>query len=263
MTRHDEFSFGLFLTLLVGCSGASFQSAGPSPSGGAATVQTTGGTDDATGGQSDNGGQDATGGIASDGGDSATGGTFSGGDSAIGGTLNTGGQSATGGTLNTGGQSAIGGTFSGGDSATGGTFSGGDSATGGTLNTGGQSATGGKSDGGTSNATGGTSGISYTSMTCDQLTAAYATELQKAKICGTGAATNQCDTTVLDKPSCGCSTFVVSNRTEPLKNLSSIASAYATNNCATACPQIACHVPTSASCQNSTSGAAGQCVDNS
>ena len=139
--------------------------------------------------------------------------------------------------------------------------------------TGGQAAAGGDSQGGAANAggdpavggdtsvppTSGTGGVA--NMTCDQLATAYVTDLAVAKQCTANSTTDHCTTKVKSTIGCGCVTFVNASRTAVIANLSKYIQAYNAQDCATACPAIACIEPTTASCSSSGSGGGSRCVD--
>jgi len=147
-----------------------------------------------------------------------------------------------------------------GDSTTGGEGTG---DVGGASSGGSQGSNGGSPVGGGPDATGGNtaSGTGYSSMTCEQLAAAYKTELATAKNCAGVATSDACSKQVQDSVACGCVTFINGSRSAAINNMQKISEAYKAAQCAAACPASACVAPTGASCSSSGTGSTNRCVD--
>ena len=178
-------------------------------------------------------GANGTGGVNSIGGVNSLGGAKPiGGAATAGGTLATGGMPATGGLPTTGGAKPTGGA----------------PATGGTPSTGGSSAT--CSSGG------------YDTMTCNQLTAAYACELANAKVCDNSGSANQCDALVLNKLDCPCNTSANSLQKVALANMDAIRVAWNAKLCSPGvCTNLLCVSVQSGTCSGSSSTSKNTCAD--
>ena len=149
----------------------------------------------------------------------------------------------------TGGASSDGGASSqGGDTTTGGdTTAGGDTSVGGT----------------TSSGSGTVSGGGYAGLTCDQLVAAYATELATAKQCSTDSTIPQCTALANASIPCGCHTHVNATRAGAIMNMNRILDTYSANGCPACATPVTCStLSTVGSCNSSGSGSTNRCQDN-
>jgi len=137
-----------------------------------------------------------------------------------------------------------------------------------TGSTGGVEGLGGSTGSGGAGAEGGLAGspgsdAGYTALSCDQLTAAYLSELAAAKLCN-GNATSQVCTTRIEKANlpCGCPTFVNAGRVSAIANLQKIAEVYTAKQCEGCAVATNCPTSDGASCTSSGAGSSNRCVDN-
>jgi hypothetical protein len=97
-----------------------------------------------------------------------------------------------------------------------------------------------------------------TSLSCSELSTAYGTALEKARVCTVGT-TNACAQTVRSGIQCGCSVPIDGAQTAAIATMDALRTAWTNKGCTTVCPAIFCILYKGATC-SSDGSTTGACV---